>query len=249
MALTEAGNLYLSRVESLVADLDQAQDQLKAINAGPAGTLRLAASVAFGRQCLAPLLPEFRTRFPALKLELMLSDSNIDLVAERVDLAVRLAPVLDTSLIGIKLFSTRYRVCASPGYLKRWKPLRSPKDLQTHRCLLFALPEFRSRWLFRSRNGLLQEVSVDGDVVVSNALVLRDCVLKDMGHALLANWLIDDDIAEGRLLDLFPNYRITATTFDTAAWLLYPSRAYLPNKVRVMIDFLKERTRWLEPKR
>ena len=61
-----------------------------------------------------------------------------------------------------------------------------------------------------------------------------------MGPTLLANWLIDDDIAQGRLVDPFPNYQVTATNFETAVWLLYPSRTYLPNKVRVMIDFLKE---------
>ncbi len=80
-----------------------------------------------------------------------------------------------------------------------------------------------------------------GDVTILNALALRACALAGMGPVLLANWLIDEDIKEGRLVDLFPDYRVTATDFDTAIWLLYPSRAHLPNKVRVMIDFLKQR--------
>lgn len=80
-----------------------------------------------------------------------------------------------------------------------------------------------------------------GDVTILNALALRARALAGMGPVLLANWLIDEDIKEGRLVDLFPDYRVTATDFDTAIWLLYPSRAHLPNKVRVMIDFLKQR--------
>jgi len=84
-------------------------------------------------------------------------------------------------------------------------------------------------------------VPIDGEVIISNALALRACALLGMGPALLANWLIEDDIAQGRLIDPFPNHAVTATDFDTAAWLLYPSRAYLPNKVRVMIDFLKQK--------
>jgi DNA-binding transcriptional LysR family regulator len=86
----------------------------------------------------------------------------------------------------------------------------------------------------------VQEVPVHGDVTILNALALRACALAGMGPVLLANWLIDEDIAQGRLVDLFPRLHVTATDFDTAAWLLYPSRIHLPNKVRVMIDFLRQ---------
>ena len=239
VALTEAGDLYMHRVEPLLNDLDHAREEILEVSGGPKGTLRLTTSVAFGRQCLVPLLPKFRAQFPQLKLELLLSDTNLDLVGERVDLAVRLGPSFDSSLVGVKLCDTRYRVCASPGYMKKCKPLRHPHDLTGHRCLLVALPEFRTRWLFRNQAGEVSEVAVDGDLVVSNPLALRDCALAGMGPCLLADWLIDEDIAAGRLINLFPRHRVTATDFQTAAWLLYPSRTYLPNKVRATIDFLK----------
>lgn len=247
LALTEAGERYLRRVESLVDELDQARDDALAVGAGPVGTLRMTASVAFGRACVVPLLPEYRAAFPMLKLELILTDDNLDLVAERLDLAVRLAPSIDADVVGVRLFATRYRVCASPGYLEKAPPLAVPRDLRHHRCLLFTLPEFRSRWLFRAANARVQEVPVDGDVVISSALALRDCALAGMGPTLLADWLIDDDIAQGRLLDVFPAHRVAATSFDTAAWLLYPSRAFLPNKVRVSIDFFRRQWSRLHP--
>jgi len=82
-------------------------------------------------------------------------------------------------------------------------------------------------------------VAIHGHIVISNALALRECALLGLGPALLADWLIDEDIAAGRLLQLFPEYEVTATIFETAAFMLYPSRAFLPNKVRVMIDFLR----------
>jgi DNA-binding transcriptional LysR family regulator len=91
--------------------------------------------------------------------------------------------------------------------------------------------------------GALSEVPIDGDVAISNALAVRRCAIAGVGPALLPNWLIDDDVTEKRLLDLFPNYRVAAISFDTAAWLLYPSRAFLPQKVRVAIDFLRPRIR------
>jgi DNA-binding transcriptional LysR family regulator len=241
--LTEAGERYLRRVEVLVDELDRAHDEARTLSSEPVGTLRLTASVAFTQVCLVPLVPEFRSLFPKLKLELLITDTNLDLVAERVDLAIRLGPQVAADVVRTKLFDTRYRVCASPAYLKRAGPLNTPEHLSAHRCLLFSLPEFRSRWLFCDCAGVLSEVAIAGDIVTSNALVLRECVLAGLGPALLANWLIDRDLAEGRLVDLFAGYRVTATNFETAAWLLYPSRAFLPGKVRVAIDFLQSRLR------
>lgn len=240
MGLTEAGNLFFGRVEVLVDELDHARDEVHTVGTHPVGTLRLTASVSFGHLCLLPLLPKFRAQYPALKLELLFTDTNLDLLSERVDLAVRLGASLDTSLIGIKLFNSRYRVCASPAYLARAQPLRTPQDLATHKCLAFTLADFRSRWLFRDASGEVSEVAIDADVVISSALALRECALAGLGPTLLANWLVDEDIRQGRLIDPFPQYRATATNFETAVWLLYPSRSYLPNKVRVMIDFLKQ---------
>lgn len=240
MSLTEAGNLFFSRTEALVEELDHARDEVREASVRPVGTLRLTASVSFGHMSLLPLLPKFRALYPALKLELLFTDTNLDLVSERVDLAIRLGTSLDTSLVGVKLFNTRYRVCASPAYLARGKPLRVPQDLNHHKCLVFNLPEFRALWLFRDAGGTVSEVPIDGDVVISSGLALRECALAGMGPTLLPNWLTEEDLAEGRLIDPFPNYRVSATNFDTAVWLLYPSRTYLPNKVRVMIDFLKQ---------
>ena len=243
LTLTEAGALYLARVEDLADMLDDARNAAHTLNASPAGTLRLTCSVAFGHKCLTPLLPGFRAAFPALKLEMLLSDANLDLVAQRIDLAIRLGPSIDVDVISARLFKTHYRVCASPGYLARITPPLLPGDLTACRCVLFALPEFRSRWLFRDAAGSVTEVPVDGDLVISNALAVRDCALAGLGPALLPHWLIDGDIAAGHLVDLFPTYQVAATSFDTAAWLLYPSRSFLPNKVRVAIDFLTARLR------
>ncbi len=239
LALSEAGATYLTRVESVIDELEDARDQALAIHSQPAGTLRMTASVAFGQQCLVPLAPKFRAAFPNLKLELTLTDANLDLVSERIDLAIRLAPRIEGDVIALRLFPTRYRVCASPDYLAAAAPLKTPEDLTRHRCLLFALPHYRSRWLFREPGGAIAEILVRGDVVMSNALSLRACVLNGMGPALLANWLIDGDLADGRLIDPFPDRQAAATEFETAAWLVYPSRAYLPYKTRAAVDFLK----------
>lgn len=239
LTLTEAGTLYLARVEGLVTALGEAGDEVRATAEQPVGTLRMTASLAFGSVLLTPLLPKFRAAYPQVSLDLNFSDGNLDLVGERIDLAIRLAPSIRADVIGAKLFDTRYVVCASPDYCASAPALDVPSDLRRHRCLRFSLPEFRTRWLFRNAEGVTEQVPVDGDVILSNPLSLLDCARVGMGPALLPNWLIRDDLARGALVACLPGYEATATSFDTAAWLLYPSRTFVPNKVRVMIDFLR----------
>lgn len=240
LKLTEVGALYLARVDAVIDELDEARDAAMAMHAGPRGTLRLTASVSFGEICLSPLVPNFRAAYPDLRLELIFTDQNVDLIAEQIDLAIRLAPAIQGDMVCAKLFDTCYRVCASPDYLAKAPVLKTPDDLHAHEALLFALPGYRTRWLFRDTNSEVNEVPVEGSLISSNAVTLRQNMLNGLGPALLANWLIDDDIEDGRCVDLFPEHDVTATSFDTAAWLVYQSRRFLPNKVRCMIDFLRQ---------
>lgn len=240
MTLTEAGETYLARVEPLVEELARAREAAAGTSLAPRGTLRLTASVAYGQVCVVPLLGTLRERHPDLKVECLFTDSNVDLIADRIDLAIRLAPTIEGDLIASKLHDTRYRVVASPKYLSLHDSPRRPMDLSKHRCVLFHLRAFRTRWIFRDAKGRSQDVAIDGDVVLAPAGATRDAAIAGIGPALLPHWLADPAIRAGQLVDLFPAYAVTATTFDTGAWLVYPSRAYLPNKVRVAIDFLRE---------
>jgi len=239
VTLTEAGEIYLRRIEALVDEFDQARDDALAVSAGPVGRLRMTTTVAFGQRVIVPLISRFRAAYPELELEVVLSDTNLDLVAERIDLAVRLGAQVSGDFVVTKLRDTTYRVCASPEYLERVGSPAAPADLSERDCLRFALPGFRNRWHFRKDEGEAFEVPIGGSVVMSGALALRDLALAGMGPALLADWLVDEDIAAGRLCDLFPSHQVTATTFETAVWLIYPSRSFLPRKVRAMTDFLK----------
>lgn len=174
-----------------------------------------------------------------MKVEAVFTDANVNLIADRIDLAVRLAPQVTGDLIVTKLRNTRYMVVASPDYLIKAPQLAHPRDLSAHRVILFPFQPFRSRWLFRDESGTLLEQPVDGDLILSPAGALRDAAVAGLGPALLADWLVASDIAEGRLVRCLHAWNVTATTFDTAAWLVYPSRSYLPGKTRAMIDFLR----------
>jgi DNA-binding transcriptional LysR family regulator len=245
LAPTAEGALWLARIEPLVEELERAGEMARDVALGTGGELRgllrITASVTFGQARIVPLLAEFMKRHPGLQVEGVFTDANIDLVADRIDLAIRLGPAVSGDLIASKLMDTTYRVVASPAYLAKAPGLARPDDLMAHRVLLFDIAAFRSRWRFRDTAGAVSEVPVDGAITLSPAGSLLAAALAGLGPALLPDWLVDDDIAAGQLTDCFPALRCAAANFDTAAWLVYPSRAYLPSKVRAMIDFLREK--------
>lgn len=236
---TEAGTTYFERIEPLVEEMQQAIDVAADVSGQPKGILRVTASASFGLKRIVPLLPEFDLLYPDLTVDLLLTDAVVDLFAERIDVAVRLGLLSDSTLIAQQLMRTHYSVCASLDYIKRAGQLEKPQDVEHHNCLLFPLAGFRSRWIFKDQKGALSEISVHGRTLISSAIALQQCALAGMGLALLPNWLIDEDLRAGSLINVFPNHDVTATDFSTAAWLVYPSRAYVPLKVRVFIDFLK----------
>jgi len=241
MVLTEAGERLLAQLAPLLDELGGVLNDTAQRSAEPSGTLRLTTSITFGHLRVLPLLPEFRQRYPQVKLDCLFSDEVLDLLDHHIDLAVRLAPVESPGLVVSKLIDTHYRVVASPDYLRRTPPLRQPADVAQHNCLLMPYRNFKSHWLFRDAQGQQQEVPVQGDITLSTPQALRDAALLHLGPTLLADWLACDALHQGTLVDPFPDYAVTASSFDAAAWLVYPSRSYLPAKVRVMIDFLRER--------
>jgi DNA-binding transcriptional LysR family regulator len=242
LSLTEGGESYLAQVSPLVAELDLAAEELRAGSGQLRGLVRITASVAFGQTVLVPLLPELHRRHPGLELDLMLTDAVVDLVSQRVDIALRLGPAVNSSLVGQRLRDVRFRVVASPAYLKQHGRPRQPVDLADCGCLRFPLPGYRALWRFRNASDAqVEEVPIQGWLVASTALALRQAALDGLGPALLADWLIDKDLQAGRLVDLFPDLEATATDFDSAVWLLYVAREkQLPKRVQSVLGLLRE---------
>jgi len=238
---TEAGRTYHSQTASLLEELELAGARARDVAATPSGHVRMTSSIAFGCEVLSPLVSAFRRDHPALSLELVLSDSAVDLVGERVDLAIRLGPAPTDGYVRSRLMDVRHRVCASPAWVAGHPDIVEPDDLRDHDCLRFPFPGFSDRWRFRRADGDITSVPVTGSLIISNALALKQCLLDGAGPGLLADWMVNPALAAGDLVDLFPAHEVTATVFDTAAWLLYPSRSYVPSKVRASIDFLRSR--------
>jgi len=242
LAMTEAGSLFVERIGPLLEEIELVRHAATDTAAETRGTLRVTASNAFGMKRLVPLLPEFCAAHPELHVELVLTDAIVDLVADRVDIAIRLGALRDSGLIALPLLKMRYRVVASPAWVAALaEPLRAPRDLERCDCVTFSTPGFRDRWFFRTGAAAAKTpVAVRPRLTSTNGLVLRECALAGLGASLLPDWLIGDDLAEGRLVDLYPKHEVAVVDAPTGAWLVYPSRSYVPAKVRAFIEFMRK---------
>jgi len=239
LTLTEAGQTYLDRIEPLIEELAAAREAAAGLVEQPRGLLRVTASSAYGQAVLGPLLASFHQAHPLVDLELVLTDDNVDLVAERIDVALRLGPRPTGDLIASLLQMTEKRLVASPAYLEAHPPILAPAQVADHPCLVFALEGYREAWLFRDALGQVTSVPVTARIATTNAILLRDCAIAGLGLALLSDWLADAEIAAGRLQPVLPAWTAAAGQFEMAIWILYPSKRFLPLKARVFIDHVR----------
>ncbi|HET9626544.1 MAG TPA: LysR family transcriptional regulator [Kofleriaceae bacterium] len=246
LVLTAAGQRFFARIAPLVGELEAAASQVGDEAAQVTGRLCVTAPVTFGQVALVPLLPELARLHPALAFDLRLTDAAIDLAAERVDVALRLGTLDDSSLVATRLFAIRYVVCASPRYLAAAGTPARPADLADHDGVLLTGPAFAARWLFRDRRGRITAAQPRPRLAISNVLALCDCAAAGMGITCVPSWAAARYLRDGALTALFAGHAVTATSFAAAAWLVYPSRSYLPLKVRRFVDFVAPRLRALD---
>lgn len=238
LAPTEAGVAYYDRVQSLIGEFDRAGAAALDLVSLPTGILRVTACTSFGQRVLAPLLPKFRSRYPDLTIDLVLVDHQVDIIAEQIDVAIRFGNRPGSEFIASQLAPRQFHVCASPSYIEKYGQPSHPRELENLDCLLFSMPGYRSAWKFRNSKEELFTVPVSGHLLMSHGITMTACAVAGLGPSLLPDWLCQDEIDDETLVDLFPDYECTATDFDTAAWLIYPSRAYIPLKLRVFVEFL-----------
>jgi DNA-binding transcriptional LysR family regulator len=242
MSLTEAGRVLYERAAQGVALLDESARLAAGLVEAPRGTLRVTASVTFGKRCLAPLIPEFLARYPEIELQLTLLDRFVDLVEEGYDVALRLTRTPPEQVVAKALMPVRYRLCAAVDYLKG-QEIKTPADLAGYNCLHYGLREFGNEWRFERGDGRENEtarVRVKSNVVVNNSEVVRDLLLAGMGIGLVWNYAVDREIADGRLVPLLPDWTPVGP-FGQTAYALWLPQSHLPPKIRVFVDFLAAR--------
>ncbi len=234
---TEAGQLYYERINSVLEEIELAQQLVSDVNNRPTGRLRITTSKAFGEMHIVPLLATFSQLHPDLSLEILFNDGYTDLVEERIDIAIRAGSLKDSSYIAKRLLPMSFYISASPEYLDKNGTPHNPQQIKEHNCLLFPRSGHNFNWLFKQQQKI-QEISVQGKHLLTQSSAIKQCTLAGMGLSLLPDWLIQPELDTGRLIALFNEFDVTATDYKGAVWLLYPSREYLPAKVRLFNDFL-----------
>ena len=237
---TEAGLQYVKHMSRVLDELDNARQVALDMSETPQGTLRISTAVNFGQEVLVPLLPTFTQLYPQLRVEVLFSDVYVDVIEERIDVALRVGSIHDSNLIARELMPMNFYICASPSYLARYGTPRQPDDLRQHDCLLFPRTGYNFNWRFRTLDGKLLEIPIQGKVLINQSLAIKKCLLAGMGISLIPDWLVSNEVHSGQLIRLFSDYAVTATDFNGAVWLLYPSRDYLPLKVKVFNQFMLE---------
>jgi DNA-binding transcriptional LysR family regulator len=205
LVLTDAGERFLPRARSLLADLSEAKEELVSTDPEPRGLLTVTAPSVFGRRWVAPVAIDFLAQYPLLELDLHLSDEVVDLTARRVDVAIRMGSLPDSDLIATRIAPLRRLVCASPGYLERKGCPVTPADLLQHNCLTVASAPAPSDWWRFAGINRNRALAVRGNLRTDDTDALLQAAVAGVGIVHLASWLVSEMIVAGRLVALFPN--------------------------------------------
>jgi DNA-binding transcriptional LysR family regulator len=241
--ITREGEQFYENCRPGVERLLQALEDMRDLRDGPPqGMLKISASLGFGRKVVAPLLTEFRERFPAVGLELSLEDRVVDLAAERIDVAFRDGRLEDSQVVAKRLIPMQMLVCASPAYARVHGLPMSVDELAAHDCINQRLPNGRLQpWDFRI-DGQPHSLTPSGDIVVNDPSLALQAVLDGQGIAQLAAYQVCDALHAGTLVTCLN----AIAPDDRGHYLCYLSRQQLPKRVRVFIDFMTDRIRAID---
>ncbi|MDQ8755800.1 LysR family transcriptional regulator [Sphingosinicella sp. LHD-64] len=238
LAVTPEGEAYHRAARRILEDLAEAEHAI--CNQGsPRGRLRVSSTLSHGRHVLIPLLPEFLERYPAIKVDLSLTDARIDLVEERADVAIRIGPLPDSNLMARRLGDSGRTVIASPAYLARHGTPREPEDLRNHNIINFNFRRHNPDWSFR-RDGEDFELDVAGNIEANNGETVVQLVEEGIGIARVGTFHVARMIEEGRLVPLLDDYNPGDREPIHA---LFIGGTTMPARVRVFVDYLVEKLR------
>ncbi|WP_372875989.1 LysR substrate-binding domain-containing protein [Pseudomonas sp.] len=230
VALTEAGQTFLQHCQRLQDAREEALRAVGDLGSEPKGLLRMTCAVAYGERFIVPLVTDFMTRYPQLRVDIELSNRNLDLVHEGLDLAIRLGRLQDSRLVATRLAPRRMYLCAAPDYLQRYGRPHSLSELGRHNCLIGS----SDTWSFQL-NGREAAQRVQGNWRCNSGQAVLDAALRGLGLCQLPDYYVLEHLRSGALVSLLENQQQP----NTAVWALYPQQRHLSPKVRQLVDALK----------
>ncbi|RZL96435.1 MAG: LysR family transcriptional regulator [Variovorax sp.] len=237
--LSDAGHAYYQQCRQALHQLVEAEREASGQQTTPSGLLRISAPTTYGHHRLLPLLPEFRARYPDIRIEVHVSNRNIDFAGEGYDLAVRVRVPGDSTLIARHLEDAELVLVAAPDYLRRRGEPHTLEDLRVHDCVQFELPSSGRTipWLFR-RDGRDIEMPTSGGYSCSDD-ILAGVTLARHGAGIFQayRFVVEEDLRQGRLIELLTPFGGRSRPYN----LLYPQLRFVPLRVRTFVDFLMSR--------
>ena len=236
LRLTDAGAGYLERCQQILRDIEETEAAVSGEMQRPRGILRVSSSGSFGVLRLSPLLSEYLMQYPDVTVDVNISNRNVDLVAEGIDVALRIGVMSDSNLVARKLCPVRLVVCASPDYLARHGRPRTIDDLAAHNCLAFTLARGGREWWFRGREGIIS-VPIRGTVRSDEGYVLFRAALDGLGIIYSTTYQVASAVEAGKLEVIHLNY----PSAEVGAYAVFASRKFLSAKIRTFVDFLAQK--------
>ena len=236
MTVTDAGLTYFDRARTILEELRAVEQEMASKNDEPRGLVRASASLLLGQTRVVPILLAFLKKTPAVSLDLELTDRVVDMVGDRIDVAVRITSEPPPSFVARRVGTLRRVLCASPGYLRARRAPKTPRDLAQHACLLLSGAAASDTWHFGSAKAKAppESVRVKARLRVSNTISLHEAVKAGLGIADLPRYLVEDDLRAGRLLSVLEPFE----TEERGIFVVYPAGPLLPARVRVLAKHL-----------
>ena len=231
VTLSEEGEAFLPHAREVLASAEAARAAVGAGTSAPTGTLRMTASASFGRQHLIPAIASFMAKYEQVEVDLRLSDTIVDLVEGGFDLALRNAPLKDSSLVARRLARDRRIICASPDYLQKYGTPRHPLELTEHYSVNLHTVD---TWSFTTLDGPVQ-VHPPARFRTDNGEAMRDACCAGLGLTINSTWNCYKHLRDGRLVQVLADYPLV---HEAGVWAVYPTSRLLAPKVRAMIDHL-----------
>ncbi|MBZ0163926.1 MAG: LysR family transcriptional regulator [Notoacmeibacter sp.] len=233
-SLTGAGHAYYKRASEIVREIDSLQEAVRDSAGDVKGRIRLTAPRSFADAQIGQSLIDFARDHPDIVLDIHLDDRFVDLVEEGYDLAIRIARLENSSLIARKLADFSVRACATPETIARYGRPEKPQDLAGKPCITDTNGRWLTNWPFQGPDGETIAVSVSGPIEVNSPRVARAACLSHLGFAIIPEFAIAHDLAEGKLVSVLDAW----IPQGSGIFAVYPHRRYLPAKVRVFVDYL-----------
>lgn len=236
LTLTEAGERFSDYARNSLLLAQEGFSTVSQYQGSPRGTLKINAPMTFTRLHIVPYIKEFLNCYPEIQIILSMDDNIVNMVEGGFDVGIRIGKLKDSSLIARKLVNCKSVLCASPDYIKQHGKPSVPDDLLKHNCIYYSLFQAGVEWTF-FKNDKPVKVEPKGNFIVNNSDAICDVLFQGLGICQMPTFIVSEHLVKGRLIPLLEDFSLP----EHAIYAVYPERKHLPEKVKVFIDFMKQK--------